>query len=211
MFFSRLPVAALGLALLGACAPAADTETEAAEAPEMSPVAIQETSCFLARGTLEEAAERASPLGQTSFAVGGQTGTVCYGRPSAKGRAIMGDLVPFGAPWRLGANEATALHLPFAAEVGGVALEAGSYSLYAIPGSEEWELVLNQNAERWGVPINDEVRGADLGSFTRPAEATDEMVEQLTIGWDSHGEDMGHLVVEWENTKVEIPVHGSGS
>jgi len=69
----------------------------------------------------------------------------------------MGELVPFGQPWRMGANEAAAIHLPFAAEVGVVDLEPGSYSIYSVPG-----------------------------------------------------DDAGHLVLEWEHTRVEIPIQKKG-
>ena len=179
-------------------------------APTSTPVSVADygpDACFLARGDLAGAAERPSPLGWVDITLGGQTATLCYGRPYAKGRTVMGELVPFGAAWRMGANEATALHLPFAAEIGGVAVEAGSYSLYAVPGASEWEIVVNGTAERWGIPISDEVTSADVGSFTRAVAAADSMVEQLTYTWVSHGEAMGHLVLEWENTRVEIPIH----
>lgn len=172
------------------------------------PAAAQD--CYLARGDKAAAAQRPSPLGETVITVNGQEGKVCYGRPFAKGRAVMGELVPFGAPWRLGANEATALHLPFAAEVGGVDLEPGSYSLYAIPGPQEWEIFLNRNYERWGIPIDGGVMEADIASFTRPVQRLDEPVEQLTFRWESHGQDMGHLVMEWENTRVDIPIDAGG-
>ena len=33
--------------------------------------------------------------------------TIDYSRPSAKGRVVYGDLVPFGKVWRTGANNAT--------------------------------------------------------------------------------------------------------
>jgi len=122
----------------------------------------------------------------------------------------MGDLVPFGQPWRLGANEATALHLPFATEVGGVELEPGSYSLYAVPGPEEWEIFVNRSYERWGIPIDDGVMAETLGSFTRPVEQLDQPVEQLTFRWESHETDMGHLIMEWETTRVDIPIHTGG-
>jgi hypothetical protein len=122
----------------------------------------------------------------------------------------MGELVPFGSPWRMGANEATGLHLPFAAEIGGVDLEPGSYSLYAVPGETEWEIVINGNAERWGIPINEEVMAQNVGSITRPVSVTESMVETLTYTWETHGEGMGHIVLEWENTRVEIPMHGPG-
>lgn len=174
------------------------------------PAGAQDISCYLAQGTMEEAAERPSPLGHITFDMDGQEAMICYGRPFAKGRKVMGELVPFGEPWRVGANEATTIHLPFAAEIGGVDLEPGSYSLYAVPGEDEWTFYLNSNHQRWGVPIDADVRAAEVGSFTRTAESTEEMVEQLTFRWDAHGQGMGNLVMEWENTRVEIPVHGPG-
>lgn len=166
--------------------------------------------CYLARGDMAAAAQRPSPLGETSIPLGGQEAKVCYGRPSANDRTVMGELVAFGQPWRLGANEATAIHLPFAAEVGGVRLDPGSYSIYAVPGEKEWEFFLNRNFQRWGIPINEEITGENVGSFTRPVEATEGMVEQLTFGWMAHGADMGHLVVEWEHTRVDIPIQKAG-
>jgi hypothetical protein len=171
---------------------------------------VQAQECYLARGDMEAAAQRPSPLGETAITLGGEEAKVCYGRPSAKGRVVMGELVPFGEPWRMGANEATALYLPFAAVVGGVELEPGSYSLYAIPGDSEWKIFLNGNVQRWGIPIDDTVTAANVGSITRPVGATDGPVEQLTFRWDPHGANMGYLVMEWENTRVEIPIQKAG-
>ena len=195
----KLTLTVAGVAVLAA----------AVHAPATSPAALNKgpEACFLARGTFEAAQERPSPIAFIDITVGGETATLCYGAPSAKGREIMGGLVPFGSPWRMGANEATAIHLPMPAEIGGVAVEAGSYSLYAVPGEGEWEIVVNGTAERWGIPINDEVQSADIGSFTRSSTATGGMVEQLTYRWESHGEGMGHIVMEWENTRVDIPIH----
>ncbi len=170
------------------------------------PAAGQDTTGCFVQGS-GDTAGRPSPLGAVTITLGGEEAKLCYGRPSAKGRTVMGGLVPHGQPWRTGANEATALHLPFAAEVGGVALQPGVYSLYTIPGQGEWEIVLNSRAERWGIPISAEVRAADVGSFKRPATPADNMVETLTFRWESHGDNMGHLIMEWENTRVEIPIH----
>ena len=176
-----------------------------------SPAAAQDLSgCFVRNGDVQAAAQRPSPLGATVVTVAGQEAKLCYGRPKANGRTVMGELVPFGAPWRMGANEATALHIPFAASIGGVEVEPGVYSIYAVPGETEWTFFLNRNYERWGIPINDDVKSGDVGSFTRAVGATSQMVEQLTFTWMSHGDDMGHLALEWENTRVEIPVHKAG-
>lgn len=168
------------------------------------------SQCWLRGATVEEAAVRPSPLGVVAIPMGEQTAQLCYGRPSANERVVMGELVPFGSLWRVGANEATSIHLPFAAEIGDVAVPAGSYSIYASPGAEEWTFYVNSVHERWGVPINAEVRATELGSFTRPSSTIDDMVETLDISFASHGAMMGHLVLLWENTKVEIPIHMAG-
>ena len=74
----------------------------------------------------------------------------------------MGRLVPYGEPWRLGANEATAVHLPVRARVAGVVVDRGWYSLYAVPGEREWRIVVNRDWQRWGIPIDDGVMKADV-------------------------------------------------
>lgn len=171
-----------------------------------APASVSDTGCFLQGATAEEAAERPSPLQSTSFTVGDTNGRLCYGAPSANDREIMGGLVPYGELWRSGANEATAIHLDGPASIGGISVAAGSYSLYTRPNADQWEVFLNSNYERWGIPINDEVRATELGSFTVTPEATDDMVETLTYSFESTGEDAGEIVMEWENTRLRIPV-----
>lgn len=212
---ARISIAALAaLAVLAACSPrtsgspTADTLAAAASAASATESSL---TCFVRGTSLEDARNRPSPLGELRFAFGEDEALLCYGRPSAKGRVVMGELVPFGSPWRLGANEATALHLTFAGDIGGVAVEPGSYSIYAVPAEGEWEFFVNRQVERWGIPINDAVRADDIGSFRRPVSTTASPVEQLTFTWQPHGESMGHLVMEWENTRVEIPVHRASS
>ena len=203
----------LGLTLLGSCGPGGDSEVEAAAEPAAAEAtgisaagAAQDLSCWLQSGTMEEAQERVSPLGETDIVLESHVGRICYGRPSAKERVVEGGLIPFDSPWRVGANEATVIHLPFPASVGGVELEAGSYSLYANAGEFEWEFVLNSNAERWGIPIDDDIKTADFATFTGLPRALNEPVEQFTINWHTHGGENGHLVLEWGTTRVEIEV-----
>lgn len=197
---------------LVACGPSADSgsnagETELDPGSEMSSAESGvDVSCWLRDETMEEALNRPSPPGETDIVLGGHTGKVCYSRPFARGRVVEGGLIPFGEAWRLGANEATAIHLPVPARVGGIELEAGRYSLYTVAGESEWEFVLNSNADRWGIPINDAVRAADIGTFTALPRATAEPVEQLTLQWHADGADSGHVVVEWGSTRVEFEV-----
>ena len=215
MRFQSIPSILFGLALLGACGPPADSSQEEATGTEAAPVGdagmsaaetAQDLSCWLAEGTVEDALARTSPLGETEIALESHIAKICYGRPSARDRVVEGGLIPYGEPWRLGANEATVIHLPFPASVGGIELEAGSYSLYANAGEYEWEFVLNSTAERWGIPIDDAVKESDIVSFTGLPRALNEPVEQFTINWHTHGGENGHLVLEWGTTRVEIEV-----
>lgn len=145
---------------------------------------------------------RTSPPDSAMGTLGGAEVKVCYGRPSARGRQIMGSLVPFDQPWRLGANEATTISLPVAAHLGNVALKPGVYSLYAIPGTKSWQLVANASAERWGIAIDDKVRAQDVGTITVPVEQTQAPVEMLTIRLQPAGANTLSLVIEWERTRV---------
>jgi hypothetical protein len=118
----------------------------------------------------------------------------------------MGELVPFDRPWRLGANEATSIELPFAAELAGVRVPAGTYSLYAIPGASSWQVVVNRGVERWGIPLNDDVRAKDVGAGRVTTEAVATPVETLTLSFAPATANATELVVEWEKTRVRIPI-----
>ena len=172
-------------------ADAAGEEMAAAE------TASAELSCVV-MGDLEE---RQSPLQELRFSAGGGDALLCYGAPSARGREIMGGLVPYGEPWRVGANEPTTVHLTTASSFGGVPLQAGSYSLYAIPGEAEWEFHLNSNYDRWGIPINAEIRATEVGRFTAMPSVTLEMVETMAFELVD-----GALRLSWENTQIDIPL-----
>ena len=162
-------------------------------------------TCWI-RGAANQLAQRPSPLDSTAVEMAGATVKVCYGRPSARGRKIMGGLVPFGEPWRLGANEATTIHVPFAAELAGVRVGAGTYTLYTIPGEARWQIVVNRGVQRWGVPIDEPVRGQDVGAGTVAVEKLEQPVETLTLKLAPVTGDSTELVVEWERTRVRIPV-----
>lgn len=178
--------------------------------PVQAQADTEDPGCFLQRGTHAEAAERASPLDSASITLGGDMAKVCYGSPRARGRVIMGELVPFARLWRTGANEATGLHLEFPAEVAGIELEPGSYSLYTLPAEGEWTIFVSTEFERWGVPIAESVRAAEVGEATVPATETDEHVENMTFTFDRIDDTSATLILEWERARVEIPVRRRG-
>ncbi len=168
-----------------------------------APSAAQTTCQF--RGAPEALAERPSPLDSVEVRLGDASAKLCYGRPSARGRTMLGSEDPYGTPWRFGANEPTTLHLPFPASIGDVAVEPGSYSLYAIPDADSWTIVVNGNTNRWGIPISPDVRRADIGSFAVTPLPSDAHVETLTFRFEGSGA-RGALVFSWENTTFRIPI-----
>ena len=120
-------------------------------------VALSSGSLWAQRG---DDTERLSKNGRTQGVVDGVEITVEYGRPSVKDRAIWGGLVPYDRVWRTGADEATTLTLGTDALIEGQALAAGVYSLFTIPGEEEWTVIFNRVPEQWGAFNYDETKDA---------------------------------------------------
>lgn len=209
------PVTLAAFTLL-ACAPEQQTSDDGVEAAE-SPATAQAPAGEAAGATQDapacrftasgdELTQRASPPDSASAQLDAGTAKICYGAPSVRDREIIGGLVPYGEPWRMGANEPTTLHLTTAARVGDVQVEPGSYALYAIPGESEWTIVLNSNPERWGIPIDEEVRANDVGSFTVQPEPLESPVERMTIEMEGEEGRGARVTLEWENTRVSFPV-----
>lgn len=169
--------------------------------------------------TVEELEARVSPYTSHSFEIGGQEVTVCYSRPSARGRAVFGGLVPYDTLWRTGANEPTIVHTPLPLDIAGLLVEPGAYSLYTVPSEEQWRVVVNASTSQWGLTrdeygirgnlqpnaYTEEVRAQEVGRAPIRTESIP-FVEQLLIRTEALGPDRVELVVEWETTRVVIPV-----
>jgi hypothetical protein len=207
MMFHHRSVLALGCSLaLAACGAAqqdahpAGEEAKAAAAAEMA----------LACTPQGDIAGRASPYDSVAIAADGLQGKLCYSRPSAKGRAIFAaeGLAPYGKLWRTGANEPTIIHLASAGTIAGLEVGPGSYSIYTIPGASEWTVIVNRSISQWGheSQYTTEVEAQEIGRATVPAEALGEAVEQFTIRAEPAGEGKADLLLEWERTRVRIPV-----
>src|ERR1700731_767489 len=80
----------------------------------------------------------------------GKTVTVDYSSPRAKGRKIFGGLVPYGQVWRAGANEATTFVTTSDITVGGKAVPAGKYTIFALPSEDRWGLIISKKTGEWG-------------------------------------------------------------
>ena len=174
--------------------------------PDKASAQTTATDACWVRGTPERVAARPSILDSVSVQLATGSVKVCYGRPRKNDRQIMGGLVPYGAPWRMGANEATVIHMPVAGTIAGVPVEAGSYSLYAIPAEKEWQIVVNSATQRWGIPINPAVREKDVGTGTVPAGTAPTSEDQMRLSFEKKGDKSADLVLHWDLTAIRIPV-----
>jgi hypothetical protein len=205
----RMVVVLGGIGVLAACgdnAPEA-SGSEVLQNAAGATFALEEPACAPApRMPLEG---RASPYDSTIVHLGEVEAKVCYGRPSARGRTMIGgDAVPYGELWRTGANEPTIIHLPVAVSIAGIEVEAGSYSLYTIPGQTEWTVIVNRSTEQWGheSSYTEEVRAQEVGRADVPSHRVDDHVEEFTIHAAPAGDAAAELILEWEHTRVDIPI-----
>ena len=130
--------------------------------------------------------------------------TVTYSRPGVKGRTIWGELVPYGEPWRTGANEATSVTFSEDVIIGGKPLAAGTYSFFTIPNKDTWQAVFNKEKDLWGAngykPEQDAVR-IDVTPVVS-AEPT----EWLQYSFENLRTNAGDMVVRWEKVKIVVPI-----
>jgi hypothetical protein len=143
----------------------------------------------------------ASPPATVTGKIGAANVKITYCQPSARGRKIMGGLVPYGEVWRTGANEATTIEFDKPVKIEGKDLAAGKYSLFTIPGENEWTIIINKDAKQWGAykyKQEDDV----LRVSVKPTK-TAAPVETFNIAL---GKD--DVQLKWENTAVAFKVKG---
>jgi tetratricopeptide (TPR) repeat protein len=167
------------------------------------------TACLAMLVTLASAqikTPQPSPTAKVSQEVGLTKVDLEFSRPSAKGRKIFGDLVPFGELWRTGANASSKITFGEDVKVGGTSVPKGTYALYTTPGERQWEVVFYKNTTYWGTPEPAEYKMDDIAAkVTVPAVALKDAVESLTIAIDNLKNNGADVVISWENTKVAVP------
>ena len=129
--------------------------------------------------------------------------TISYSRPSVKGRAIWGELVPMDKPWRTGANQATTITLSDDVTVEGQKLAAGTYAIVTFPGKDEWTVAFNSDTKLWFQTEYDAAKDV-LRVKAKPEAAP--MVETLQIGFPTVTATGAVLAIEWEKLRVPVKI-----
>ena len=163
---------------------------------------------------------RPSPVGIARTFVGDTYVKVVYGSPYKRGRDNIfgtedsGALVPYGKIWRTGANEATEITLTGDLLIGDQKLPAGTYSIFTVPGPEQWSVQFNSALGLSGTGRFDmETRkfapaalpAPEVHSLTAPVASLDEEVDQFTFAFDTSDTGTG-LCLRWITTEVCVPI-----
>lgn len=144
-----------------------------------------------------------SPSTTVEQLVGLTNVTLTYSRPSMKGRAIFGNLVPFEETWRTGANANTTISFDTKVTIAGQELEKGTYAVYTVPKKDAWDVIFYKDSNNWGVPqIWDESKvalKAKAAVNTMPFD-----VETFTIMLGNLKNDSAVLTFLWEKTAASL-------
>ena len=135
--------------------------------------------------------------------IGSATFAVDYGRPLARGRELLGKLLPYDYVWRTGANAATQFTTSAPITLAGIRVPAGTYTLWTVPRQKGADLIVNSQTGQWGTGY-DGKRDVGTGRMTGDSLATP--VEQFTISITGSDARHGTLAMEWGLFRWTAPI-----
>jgi hypothetical protein len=126
-----------------------------------------------------------------------------YSRPLARGRTLLGGIIPYGEVWRTGANAATQFSTSSAVTLAGMKLAPGTYTLWTVPSATGVDLIVNKQSGQWGTGYD---YSFDLGKAPMTTAATGTPVEKFTISIAPVDAHHGTLVMEWGPFRWTAPI-----
>jgi hypothetical protein len=147
----------------------------------------------LAALTATSVSAQNNPRGEAKTTLGGKTVAIDYGRPSLKGRDMLGK-AEVGSTWRMGADGETTLKTETDLKLGTATVPKGEYVLTAKRVSDtEWAMVVSK-ADKTSV-----------AEVPLAASKLNESVEMFTIDLAGQGKD-GTVTLKWGTTALQAPV-----
>jgi hypothetical protein len=135
--------------------------------------------------------------------IGAASFSVDYSRPLARGRQLVGGIIPLDHVWRTGANAATQFTTSAPITLAGLRLEPGTYTLWTVPRADRVELIVNKQHGQWGTSYD---RAQDLGRAPLDTAANATPVEQFTISIAPKDAKHGTLALEWGPFRWTAPI-----
>lgn len=146
---------------------------------------------------------RPSPQARVEQVVGITTVAIDYSSPAKRGRVLWGELVPYGEPWRAGANAPTTLTVAHDFEFGSAKVPAGSYRVVTLPGKEKWTFILNSKLGGGGASYDSkfDVARVSVAPTSAPTER-----ERMTFFFEDTTENSTKLALHWGELHVAVPI-----
>jgi hypothetical protein len=145
----------------------------------------------------------ASPPAKASAVIDGDQITIDYYAPSARGRKVMGGLVPYGEVWCTGANWATKITTETDLDINGLKLPKGSYSIWTLPGEKEWKLIINKQTGQFHLDYD---QTQDFARVAMNLKTLPAPVETFRIEVAPTSGNKGTLSLLWESTDAWVPI-----
>lgn len=146
---------------------------------------------------------RLSPAASVTQRVGLTDMSIEYSSPAARERVVWGELVPYGEPWRAGANAPTRFTASTDFTFGGTEVPAGTYTLLVVPNESEWAFHLNTDSSGAGVFGYDASEDVAVATVS-PVEGPER--ERLTFLFTDTTDNGTHLTLEWAGMMAAVPV-----
>jgi Protein of unknown function (DUF2911) len=137
-----------------------------------------------------------NPRGEAKAMVAGKAVSIDYGRPSLKGRDMLGQ-AQVGQAWRMGADAATGLKTDADLSFGSVVVPKGEYVLTATKiAADQWHLNVLSKADR-----------AKVADIPLTQAKLDASVEMFTIALKGE-KDKGEFEMQWGATALKAAFTG---
>jgi DUF2911 family protein len=167
--------------------------------PDVKNIADRFEALEAAKGSVTQL----SPRDTVRSSVGGVSITIDYSRPLARGRTLLGNVIPYDRVWRTGANAATQFTTSGPVKLAGIQLSAGTYTLWTVPHQNGADLIVNGQAGQWGTQYD---RSRDVGRAPMQSATLSTPVDQFTISVTASDARRGTLTLEWGGFRWTTPV-----
>lgn len=146
--------------------------------------------------------QRASPRATVVAMLGSARISIEYGRPSKRGRAIWGALVPWDRWWMPGADEATVMTNTEPMTIGDLKLPAGEHTLYTMPSETDFALIVNSGVGQFHTEYRPSL---DLGRVRMTSGPDPNNTEQMMFSVEASG-NRGTLTLSWGDRRYSTPI-----
>jgi hypothetical protein len=167
--------------------------------PDTKPIADKWEAVETATGGVKQL----SPRDTARSSIGAVSITIDYSRPHARGRVLLGNVIPYDKVWRTGANAATQFTTSAPVRLAGIQLSAGSYTLWTVPHQNGVDLIVNGQAGQWGTQYD---RSRDVGKAPVQSDTLSTPVDQFTISVAASDARHGTLTLEWGSFRWTAPI-----